>query len=126
MQRLTIVLSIFCACASATFAQTTPTPATPPAPATPAQEAITTPFVSLPGLLSAECVNNDNGSYLAITVHGDPAGPRTNTITGDVMVRGNVIPEWGLHLIDVSEAMGNLLDIVGLQSAAFLAPAPKK
>src|SRR5436305_5999104 len=36
---------------------------------------ITTPFVSVPGLLTAECVSNDKGSYLAITVHGDPSGP---------------------------------------------------
>jgi hypothetical protein len=88
--------------------------------------AITTPFVSLPGLLTAECVDNEHGSYLAITVHGDPAGPRASDISGDVVVRGQVIPEWGLHLIDVGEAMGNLLDIVGQESAAFTAPNPPK
>ena len=87
---------------------------------------IATPFVSVPGLLTAECVNNENGSYLAITVHGDPAGPRASNITGDVVVNGQVLAEWGLHLIDVNEAMGNLLDIVGQQSKAFAASAPKK
>lgn len=97
-----------------------------PGPWTKSGAPITTPFVSLPGLLSAECLNNENGSYLAITVHGEPDGPRTNSITGDVVVRGQVLPEWGLHLIDVSEAMGNLLDIVGHQSQAFLAALPKK
>jgi Protein of unknown function (DUF3089) len=80
---------------------------------------ITTPFVSLPGLLTAECINNENGSYLAVTIHGDPAGPRASDITGDVVIRGQVLPEWGLHLIDVGEAMGNLLDIVGQQAATF-------
>ena len=43
---------------------------------TPAQP-INTPFVSLPGLLTAECISNEKGSYLAVTVHGDPDDPRT-------------------------------------------------
>ncbi len=56
---------------------------------------ITTAFVSVPGLLSAECVSNDSGSYLAITVHGDSGGGRTNVITGDVVVNGQILHEWG-------------------------------
>jgi hypothetical protein len=87
---------------------------------TPAQS-ITTPFVSLPGLLTAECVSNEKGSYLAITVHGDPSDPRTDDITGDVVVNGQVLADWGLHLIDVNLAVGNLVDIVGQQSKAYLA-----
>ena len=87
---------------------------------------ITTPFVSLPGLLTAECVANENGSYLAVSLHGDPAGPRATDITGDVVVNGQVMADWGLHLIDVSLAMGNLIDIVGQQSKAYLANAAKK
>jgi Protein of unknown function (DUF3089) len=90
------------------------------------EQPITTPFVSVPGMLTAECVANDNGSYLAITVHGDPAGPRASDITGDVVVNGVVLPDWGLHLIDVNLAMGNLLDIVSQQSKSYLATAPKK
>ena len=38
--------------------------------------AVITPFVSVPGLLTAQCARNENGTYLAITVHGDPADPR--------------------------------------------------
>lgn len=87
---------------------------------------ITTPFVSLPGLLTAECVANENGSYLAVSLHGDPAGPRASDITGDVMVNGQVLADWGLHLIDVSLAMGNLIDIVDQQSKAYMANAAKK
>ncbi len=86
---------------------------TPPQP-------INTPFVSVPGLLTAECVSNEKGSYLAITVHGDLADPRTDDITGDVVVGGQVQADWGLHLIDVNLAMGNLVDIVGQQSKAYL------
>jgi hypothetical protein len=87
---------------------------------------ITTAFVSVPGLLSAECVSNDSGSYVAITVHGDPGGARTNVITGDVVVNGQILHEWGLHLIDVNLAMGNLLDIVSQQSKTYLAATAKK
>jgi hypothetical protein len=86
---------------------------------TPAQP-IDTPFVSVPGLLTAECIADKNGSYLAVTVHGDPAGPRTNEIVGDVVVGGIVLNEWGLHLIDVQVAMGNLVEIVGQESKAYL------
>ncbi len=82
---------------------------------------IETPFVSVPGLLSAECVSNQNGSYLAVTVHGDAAGPRTSDIIGDVVINGQVRPEWGLHLIDVNLAMGNLVELVGRESKAYLA-----
>jgi hypothetical protein len=82
--------------------------------------AITTPFVMVPGLLSAQCVSNDHGSYLAITVHGDPKDPRTDDISGDVIV-GGVRPEWGLHLIDMNLTMGNLVDDVDAESKAWLA-----
>jgi pimeloyl-ACP methyl ester carboxylesterase len=91
---------------------------TPPQP-------ITTLFVSVPGMLTAECVANEKGSYLAITVHGDPAGPRASDIIGDVVVGGEVQANWGLHLVDVSLAMGNLLDIVGQQSKSYLATTKK-
>jgi hypothetical protein len=82
--------------------------------------AIDTPFVSVPGLLSAKCVSNDTFSYLEVTVHGNPADPRTDEIVGDVVTNGQVMTDWGLHLIDVNVAMGNLVDIVGQQARAFL------
>ena len=87
---------------------------------------ITTPFVSVPGMLTGECVANENGSYLAVSVHGDPAEARTSDIVGDVVVNGQVLREWGLHLIDVNLAIGNLIDIVGQETKAYLAAAPKK
>lgn len=91
---------------------------------TPAQP-ISTPFVSVPGLLAAECVSNEKGSYLAVTVKGNPADPRTDDIVGDVVVNGNVQADWGLHLIDAHLAMGNLIDIVRQQSKAYLAKRKK-
>jgi MFS family permease len=80
---------------------------------------IDTPFVSVPGLLTAQCVANEKGSYLEVTVHGDPADPRADDISGDVLSNGQVNASWGLHLIDVNEAMGNLLDVVAQQARAF-------
>jgi len=81
---------------------------------------INTPFVSVPGLLTAQCVTNEKGSYLEVTVHGNPADPRTDDIVGDVVVSGQVQADWGLHLIDVNLAMGNLIDIVRQESKAYL------
>ena len=92
---------------------------------TPAQP-ITTPFVSVPGLLTAECVANDKGSYLAVTVHGNPADPRTDDIVGDVVANGQVLADWGLHLIDVNLTIGNLIDIVRQQGKAFLSTRARK
>jgi hypothetical protein len=80
---------------------------------------IETPFVSVPGLLTAECVSNEFGSYLAVKVNADPADPRTDEIVGDVMVNGQIEKSWGLHLIDVNVAMGDLVDIVGRQAKAY-------
>jgi pimeloyl-ACP methyl ester carboxylesterase len=81
---------------------------------------IDTPWVSVPGLLMAQCVANEKGSYLEVTVHGNPDDPRTDDITGDVMANGQVNASWGLHLIDVNLAMGNLVDIVGQQAKAYM------
>lgn len=85
---------------------------------TPAEN-VNTPFVSVPRLLTAQCVSNDKGSYLEITVNGDSHDPRADDIPGDVMANGKPNPSWGLHLIDVSEAMGNLVDIVGAQAKSY-------
>jgi hypothetical protein len=87
---------------------------------------IKTPFVSVPGLLTAECVTNEKGSYLAVTVHGNPEDPRTDEIVGDVVTNGQVQANWGLHLIDVHLAIGNLVEIVGQQAKAYLAKQKKK
>jgi hypothetical protein len=96
-------------------------------PATPSQawissgNPITSPFVSVPGLLSAECVYDNAGSYLAITVHGNPQDPRADDIAGDLVVGGQVQKDWGLHLADVNLTMGNLVRIVARQAKAYQA-----
>jgi len=98
-----------------------PRPWVTPAPAQP----IKTPFVSVPGLLTAQCVSNDKGSYLEVTVHGNPNDARTDDIVGDVVTGGQVQADWGLHLIDVNLAMGNLIDIVRQEAKAYLSKKKK-
>jgi len=80
-----------------------------------------TPFVSVPGLLSAQCVDKNGFSYLEVHVAGNPADPRLDDIAGDIIANGQVNAAWGLHLIDAQLAMGNLVDIVGEESKAYLA-----
>ena len=98
--------------------------ADPPSWVTPTQP-IDTFFVSVPGMLSAECVSNEHGSYLAITVHSEPGSTRAHDIAGDLVFHGIVLQDWGLHLIDVNLAMGNLVDIVRQESKAYLASTGK-
>lgn len=81
---------------------------------------VPTPFVSLPGLLQGECVHHGEFSYLEITVKADPKAARTNDIIGDIYANGEVNTAWGLHLVDMSMTMGNLLDVLAKQEAAYL------
>jgi len=80
---------------------------------------VSTPFVALPGLISARCVANGDFTYLSVKVNADPADPRTDEITGDVVVAGNVLKDWGLHLIDVNLEMGDLVALVDRQAKAY-------
>jgi hypothetical protein len=81
--------------------------------------AVTTPFVKTPGLISAECVNANGFNYLAVSVNADPKDPRTDTIAGDVSVGGQILADWGLHLIDMPVAMGNLVELADAQAKAW-------
>lgn len=85
------------------------------------ERAIATPWVSVPGLLTARCTSNGNATYLEVTVNGNPADPRTDDIFGDLSTAGRVLPEWGLHLLDVDIALGDLVDIVAQQSRGWAA-----
>jgi hypothetical protein len=84
-------------------------------------EAVETPFVRAPGLLEAECVRSDTFHYLSVRTVADPEGLRTDRIGGDVVgPNGQVAADWGLHLIDMHLAMGNLVELVGQQARAWL------
>ena len=87
--------------------------------ADPARESeIDTPWVSYPDFVSAACVEDDQSSYLSLAVDGDPADPRTDDIGGDLT------PQWGMHLVDVSVAMGVLVSLARSQGEAYAAEGP--
>jgi hypothetical protein len=71
---------------------------------------IKTAFVTFSGL-RAECVNSGGASYLHVTGSGSPylAAATTQAIG----------PTWGLHLLDVSNAYGDLVSLVSKQAAAW-------
>ena len=75
---------------------------------------ITTPFVTYPDFVEAECQSQDGYSWLSLTVDGDPADPRTDDIRGDLP------GGWGMHLIDVNVAMGDIEALVSSQAEAYL------
>ncbi len=77
---------------------------------------ITTPWVTLPDFIEAECVVRGDFSYLEITVLADPSDPRTDDIGGDI-----ILPSFGLHVVDANLAMGDLVAIVGQQAEAYTA-----
>jgi hypothetical protein len=70
------------------------------------------PWVALPGLVEAECVERDGYHYLEITVVPDAS--RAPDVPGDLP------GGWGLHLVDANLAMGELVNLVAAQSAAWV------
>ena len=90
------------------------------------EQPIDTPWVSVPGLLTAKCATNENATYLEVTVNGNPQDPRVDDIVGDIGAGANVAANWGLHLVDVNLAMGNLVDIVTQQARAYGSKAGSK
>jgi hypothetical protein len=58
---------------------------------------------------------------LEVHINADPKDARTDDLIGDVLTAtGDVNQAWGLHLIDMSMTMGNLVDVVGKQSKRYL------
>jgi hypothetical protein len=94
----------------------------PPAPgATPvawsSQGPPPTPFLRTEGLVTAECRHNGQSGYLAVTENADPKDARTDRIPGDVYIAGKLNPGWGLHLVDMNLAQGDLIRLVEAQAA---------
>lgn len=81
--------------------------------------AVETPFVSVPGMLTARCAANEHAHYLEITVAGDAADPRADDIPGDLGPPGKPVASWGLHLVDVNLTLGTLVELVAAQARAY-------
>jgi len=71
-----------------------------------------TPWVAYPGQYTAHCESANGANWLQID---------TTSIAGDVrpVVSQVLGPTWGLHLVDVNIALGNLIDLVREQAAAY-------
>ena len=73
--------------------------------------AASTPFVSFPNQYTAHCVNSGGASWLQIDRIGGSSDKRPAVSPSD--------QRWGLHTVDVSIALGNLVELVRSESAAF-------
>jgi pimeloyl-ACP methyl ester carboxylesterase len=74
--------------------------------------AAATPWVSEPDLYSGQCMYQDGASWLQVSAPINPGDTRG-------VVRQILGPTWGLHLVDVNIALGNLISVVGSQATAY-------
>jgi hypothetical protein len=70
-----------------------------------------TPWVEQPRLYTGTCTQADGASWLQIDDVGRPTDERTRVVNA-------LGPAWGLHLVDMNVALGNLADLVRRQTAA--------
>jgi hypothetical protein len=73
---------------------------------------VSTPWISYPGLFQSACQYQDGASWLQITDVRSPGDNRPQLVD-------QLGPTWGLHLLDVNLALGNLVSLVGSQSASW-------
>ena len=71
-----------------------------------------TPWVAYPGLYTSHCESAGGATWLQIDATNIPDDPRP-------VVSQVLGPTWGLHLVDVNIALGNLIDLVREQAAAY-------
>jgi hypothetical protein len=71
-----------------------------------------TGFVTIPGRVSGECRSTQDFTWLDVDV--DVSG-----IPGAPQLPKDADPAWGLHSADVSLALGDLVDLVAAESAAW-------
>jgi hypothetical protein len=78
----------------------------------PAPPSVPTPWVASPGLYTAHCESAGGATWLQVDTTG---------IAGDQrqVVFQTLGPGWGLHLFDVNLALGNLVELVRQQEAAY-------
>jgi hypothetical protein len=71
-----------------------------------------TPWITYPDLYRAQCMDEDGASWLQVTSIAGSGDTRP-------IVQQTVGPAWGLHLVDVNIALGNLVSLVHTESVAF-------
>jgi len=73
---------------------------------------VLTPWVTFPGLYTAQCLQSGGASWLQVTATPSATDPRPT-------VSASLGPQWGYHLDDVNLALGDLVADVRLQEAAY-------
>jgi len=74
---------------------------------------VATAWVTEPDLYSGRCRYHDGASWLQVSAPITPGDPRT-------VVKESLGPTWGLHLVDVNIALGNLVSLVAHEGRAYL------
>jgi hypothetical protein len=69
---------------------------------------VASPWESAPGAYSAQCSSVGGANVLAVT-------PRR----GAPVIHPSPVASWGLHLVDVNLALGNLISVVRSESVAY-------
>jgi hypothetical protein len=71
-----------------------------------------TPWVAFPGLYTAHCQREGGATWLQVDDLRPPGDQRPR-------VHQTLGPAWGLHLVDVNIALGNLVDLAGAQAKTY-------
>jgi hypothetical protein len=71
---------------------------------------VTTLYAGYPHYLTAECKQNAGFVWLQVTAHPVPGDVRRRTLPTTLG------PQWGLHVIDMNLAFGNLVSLVASES----------
>jgi hypothetical protein len=74
--------------------------------------ALPTPWVTEPDLYSGQCLSQAGATWLQVSAPIHAGDPRT--IVGQTLG-----PTWGLHLVDVNIALGNLISLTRSEVAAY-------
>ena len=75
---------------------------------------VTTPWITYPDFILGEGRDNGTNSYFSVEFLSDPSDPRTDSVGGELT------PQWGLHVVDMSVALGDLVDTAHTQSETYL------
>jgi hypothetical protein len=89
---------------------------------TQSQQALPTPFLTLPDFYKAKCVERSDGAgYLAVDFTNDVSAhdQRNRIMPGHVIVGPVLLSNWGIHDADMELFMGNLIKIAASQAASW-------
>jgi len=74
---------------------------------------LTTPWVTEPGLYSGQCLSEGGATWLQVNAPITPGDTRQ-------IVGQSLGPTWGLHLVDVNIALGDLVDVARSEAEAYV------